>query len=107
MQDEADVTASLGQERQDRVDQERHVVVEDFNDGDAHIRHYGVDLGPAGLALFEKFDAGSSQYRQLFVAIGGDVVAHCPGEELGREASGIGLDVQQFKNGIEPGRSPD
>ncbi len=96
MQDEADVTASLGQERQDRVDQERHVVIEDLHDGDAHIRRHNADLGPAGPAFLEKPDAGSGQCRQFFVTVGGDVVAHRPGKELGREAAGVGLGVQKL-----------
>ena len=105
MDQQADIEAASIELRQDEVDQERHIVVDDFQHRRAARRGSRLEaqLGRAGLALGEERPRCRGDRGELFGAVALQVLRHRKAEQFGEEIFGdvaVAL-CQQRRGGID------
>ncbi len=90
MDQQADVEAALIELADDRIEQKRHVVVDDVEHrhGARHRRRLEADLGRAGLALGEQRPRPLGDGGKLVGPVALQIVGHRRAEQFGKERVG-------------------
>ena len=90
MDQKADVEAALVELADDRIDQKRHVVVDDVEHrhGARHRRRLEADLGRAGLAFGEQRPRPLGDGGELVRPVALQIVGHRRAEQFGKERAG-------------------